>query len=262
MRRFPDVATLATASENDVLHAWQGLGYYTRARNLHAAAKQIAAYGWPNDLSRLRGVGRYTANAIATFAFDRNVPVVEANIARLLARLTNYEFPVDNAAGVEHLWSTAASLVPKRGAGTYNSALMDLGATTCVSGTPRCNECPVRSFCTAIEPQLLPRKAPRAAIKRLVEHHAYIRRNGSVLLEQSRRRWRGMWILPRLSEAPAAAPPVHTSEFPFTHHRITLAVFAATEIDAGAEHQWFPITDISSIPVPSPHRRALDALLA
>jgi A/G-specific adenine glycosylase len=116
MRRFPDAATLAAASENDVLHAWQGLGYYARARNLHAAAKQIARDGWPDDLEQLPGVGRYTANAVATFAHDRAVPLVEANIARLLSRLTNYQFHIDTAAGANHLWSMATAMLPKRNA--------------------------------------------------------------------------------------------------------------------------------------------------
>jgi A/G-specific adenine glycosylase len=261
MRRFPDAGALAAASENDVLHAWQGLGYYARARNLHAAAKQIARGGWPDELMQLPGVGRYTANAISTFAFDRAVPVVEANIARLLSRLTNYQYQIDNAAGAEHLWPTAEGLLPKRGARAYNSALMDLGATICVAGAPRCGECPVRSFCTAINPASLPQKKPRATIKKLKENHAYIRRNGSVLLEQAEHRWRGMWILPRLTGEPHAAP-IHQSKFPFTHHRITLAVFSETKFLVGQHHRWFAVADLAAIPLPSPHRRALNALLS
>lgn len=261
MRRFPDVTTLAAASENDVLHAWQGLGYYARARNLHAAAKQIARDGWPDELALLRGVGRYTANAIATFAFNRSVPVVEANIARLLARMTNYQLQIDNAAGLAHLWSTAAALLPKRNAGTYNSALMDFGATVCISGTPRCSNCVVRAFCTAADPVSLPHKRPRAALKRLTENHAYVRRNGSVLLEQAEHRWRGMWILPQLSSAPATAP-IHLAEFPFTHHRIALVVFSGTPVTVEKRHRWFPVNELATIPLPSPHRRALETLLA
>lgn len=261
MRRFPDVTTLAAASENDVLHAWQGLGYYARARHLQAAAKQIARDGWPNELALLPGVGRYTANAIATFAFNRAVPLVEANIARLLARITNYQSHIDNAAGLEHLWSTAAALLSKRNAACYNSALMDLGATVCVSGRPRCDDCAVRTFCTAVDPASLPRKRPRPAIKRLTENHAYLRRNGSVLLQQAEHRWRGMWILPQLHSAPCTAP-IHQSEFPFTHHRIALAVFREDAIATGKHHRWFAVEELAAIPLPSPHRRALDRLLA
>jgi adenine-specific DNA glycosylase len=138
---------------------------------------------------------------------------------------------------------------------------MDLGATICVSGRPRCRECPVRAFCTAVDPASLPRKTPRAVVKRLTENHAYVRRNGSVLLEQAQHRWRGMWILPRLTAPPATAA-IHQSEFPFTHHRITLAVFDATNVRTGEQHRWFSPSELAAIPLPSPHRRALEALLA
>ena len=113
MRRFPDFATLAAASEHDVLHAWQGLGYYARARNLRATAiAVIEKHGgvFPHRLAEiedLSGIGRYTARAVATFAFDRSVPIVEANIARLLARLTDLQIPIDTSAGREMLWSGA-----------------------------------------------------------------------------------------------------------------------------------------------------------
>lgn len=263
MARFPEVATLAGASENDVLHAWQGLGYYARARNLHAAAKQISREGWREDFAQLPGVGRYTANAISTFAFDRAVPLVEANIARLLARLTNYEQRIDDAAGAEHLWRTATELLPKRHARIYNSALMDLGATVCVSGIPRCDVCPVRAFCAALEPASLPRKAPRTALRRLRENHAYVRRHGSILLEQSHDRWRGMWILPRLPSVGAAQSPIYTGQFPFTHHRVTLAVFEGLAAPALPPNQrWFATGELDALPLPSPHRRAVETLLA
>ncbi len=110
LRRFPDFATLAAASENDVLHAWQGLGYYARARYLHAAAQFVMQnFGGelPADtakIAQLPGVGRYTAGAIASFAFDLPEPIVDANIARVLARLTNYKIPIDTSAGRAHLW--------------------------------------------------------------------------------------------------------------------------------------------------------------
>src|ERR1700719_2525154 len=134
LRRFPDFASLARASENDVLHAWQGLGYYARARNLHAAAKIVQGRhrgNFPCEISAIRalpGVGRYTAHAVATFSFDQSVPIVEANTARVLARLFDLQMPIDRAPGREKLWFRAAELVPKRGASRFNSALLDLGA--------------------------------------------------------------------------------------------------------------------------------------
>ena len=114
LARFPDLAALARADESDVLHAWQGLGYYTRARNLQRAAQSAMENTGgelpdaPERLTQLPGIGRYTAGAIASFAFDRPEPIVDANIARVLARLTNWETPIDTAAGQAHLWRTAA----------------------------------------------------------------------------------------------------------------------------------------------------------
>jgi A/G-specific adenine glycosylase len=268
MRRFPDFAALAAASEHEVLHAWQGLGYYARARNLRAAAQSVMAkHGgrFPRSLSAIRdlpGVGRYTANAVGTFAFNQSVPIVEANIARLLARLFNLQIPIDTSRGHETLWQRAAELLPNRNAALYNSALMDLGALVCAS-RPDCLVCPVRIFCRAKDPAKLPRKRARPTIKRQAEHHGFSVRRGRVLLEQSQDRWRGMWMLPRLATAAAKCRPLYVSEFPFTNHRITLSVFrrAAPGPSAKPTRRWFPIDALDSIPLPSPHRRALEAII-
>jgi len=268
LRRFPTVADLAATSEDDVLHAWQGLGYYSRARNLRAAAIAITQkHGdrFPNSpdiIRQLPGVGRYTANAIATFAFGQAVPIVEANIARVLARVFDLKTPIDTSAGRKLLWSYASGLLPKRKAGEHNSALMELGALVC--GTrPKCAVCPVRRFCRTTDPFVLPRKKPRPALQLRTENHSFAMRGASVLLEQSTDRWRGMWVLPRLDAAPSKRKPAHRSEFPFTHHRITLAIYDRPGRDKSTRgSRWFAIRDLSGIPIPSPHRRALDALLA
>jgi A/G-specific adenine glycosylase len=268
LRRFPDFASLAAASEADVLHAWQGLGYYARARNLRATAIAVTekhAGTFPGDLEsirRLPGIGRYTANAIATFAFDQPVPIVEANIARVLSRIFDVQAPIDTSAGRERLWATAAQLLPRRKAGRYNSALMELGALVC-GVRPRCQSCPAKSFCRATEPTSLPRKKARPSLELRTEHHGFTLRRRRVLLEQSQDRWRGMWILPRLASAPEARRPLHRSEFPFTHHRITLAVYSdvPSRRKATGSQRWFLIHDLPSIPLPSPHRRALDDIL-
>ena len=164
LRRFPDFAALARAPESDILHAWQGLGYYARARNLHAVAKTVQhRHGgrFPRNLaaiSELPGVGRYTANAVATFAFDQPVPIVETNTARVLARLFDFHSPIDRAAGREELWKRARTLVPKYSARIYNSALVDLGALICSPRQPKCRICPVKKFCRAKDPETLPNK--------------------------------------------------------------------------------------------------------
>ncbi len=269
LRRFPNFDSLAAASESDVLYAWEGLGYYARARNLHTTAKAVVSRGgtFPNSIEQMRqlpGLGRYTANAIATFAFDQPVAVVEANIARVLARLTNLQWPIDSAAGAAKVWQIASQLVPKRDAHAYNSALMDLGALVCVARQPRCPICPVRGFCHAVDPADLPRKRRLPALRLLKEHHSLTIHRGHILLEQSQDRWRGMWILPRLAAAPPRERPLYTSEFPFTHHRITLAVFRKRSVPAmpPAAQSWFPIHSVAILPLPSPHRRAVSYLLA
>ena len=269
MRRFPDFAALAAASEHEVLHAWQGLGYYARARNLRATARIVMErHGgcFPKTLEAIRdlpGIGRYTANAVAAFAFDQSVPIVEANIARLLARLSNLKIPIDTTRGRESLWQRAQELLPSRGARIHNSALMDLGALVCES-RPKCVICPVRNFCNAEQPSALPIRSPHPSIRLRTEHHGFSVKRGRVLLEQSQDRWRGLWMLPRLAKAPAKHKPLHTSEFPFTNHRITLAVFSQRAAGRCQKsfQRWFPIDGLAAIPLPSPHRRALETLLS
>jgi A/G-specific adenine glycosylase len=269
MRRFPDFAALAAASEHEVLHAWQGLGYYARARNLRATARAIIAkHGgrFPKSLAAIRalpGVGRYTANAVATFAFNQSVPIVESNTARLLSRLSNLQIPIDTSNGRETLWQRAAELLPNRGAGIYNSALMDLGALICKS-RPNCVVCPVRSFCLAEKPSELPMKRARPSMRHRTEHHGFAMKWGRVLLEQSQDRWRGMWMLPRLATAPRKHKPLHISEFPFTNHCITLIVYPQSAASSSAKsfQRWFSVDGIDSIPLPSPHRRALERLIS
>jgi A/G-specific adenine glycosylase len=265
LRRFPSVAALAAASEDDVLHAWQGLGYYSRARNLRAAAIAIVEkHGgrFPDSIRELSGVGRYTANAVATFAFNQSVPIVEANIARVLSRLFDLQTPIDTTAGREQLWSSASRLLPRKNARAHNSALMELGALVC-GVRPKCGQCPVKLFCSTTDPTSLPRKKPRRAPELRTENHSFVLHRGRVLLEQSKDRWRGMWILPQFRGVIANRKPAHCSEFPFTHHRITLSIFRRPRPRRTPRGlRWFAIRDLPSIPVPSPHRRALTHLLA
>ncbi len=272
LQRFPDFAALAAAQENDVLHAWQGLGYYRRARNLHAAAKKVQDRHdgiFPREASAVRelpGVGRYTANAVATFAFDQAVPIVEANTGRLLARLFNIRIPVDSGPGQKALWDSASSLIPPNNAGRFNSALMDLGATVCVSRNPKCGICPVKKFCCTKNPESLPIKKPRPATKQLIEEHVFVVRQQKILLKQAQTRWVNMWILPPLSvdrlNRSRLLKPEYVSVFPFTNHRITLRVFGQQPrtVDRQRSH-WFAVSAIDRIPIPSPHRRAIEALL-
>ena len=266
LRRLPNFASVARASQNAVLHAWQGLGYYSRARNLHATAKIVQArYGgvFPRDIAAIRklpGVGRYTANAVATFAFNQPVPIVEANSSRVLARLFDTRAPIDSAIGRKKLWENAAQLVPKREAARFNSALIDLGALICLPKKPKCDICPVKKLCRAKNPEVLPNKKSTPRTKRLIERHAFVVSSGRVLLEQSSTRWRGMWTLPRL-EKQTFGRPLYRATFPFTRHRVAFVVYRrATPNRIAQTQQWFE--SIEHIAMPSPHRRAAQALLS
>jgi A/G-specific adenine glycosylase len=264
LRRFPDFASVARASQNDVLHAWQGLGYYNRARNLHAAAKMVRDRHrgiLPGDIAAIRklpGVGRYIANAVATFAFNRSVPIIEANSSRLLARLLDMRAPVDSAIGREKLWECAAQLVPERSPARFNSALVDLGARVCLSNKPKCSICPVNKLCRAKNPETLPIKKSKPRTTRLIERHALVVSRSRILLEQSSTRWCGMWILPRL-ETRQFGRVLYRSTFPFTHHRISLVVHGrAAPKKIAANQRWFKSAE--RVAIPSPHRRAVEAL--
>jgi len=267
MERFPNVEALAAASENDVLHAWQGLGYYSRARNLHAAARMIVReYGgvFPRGAEALRvlsGVGPYTAAAVATFAFDEPEPPVDANILRVTARLTNYRKPVDTSAGLKALRTVAEAWQPESGAGLFNEAMMELGAVICLPRQPRCGVCPMRLFCRAESPETLPIKRPRPKTIEMEEHCGWILRDGSVLLEQQTgKRWKGLWRLPLLTE-PHSGCPLASLHYPFTHHRVHLSVYPATApLFLTDTQRWFPLAELDAIPMPAPHRRALRKL--
>ena len=178
MRLFPTIRTLAAASEQDVLNAWEGLGYYSRARNLHKAARIVAEdHGGklPRDLDALAslpGIGRYTLGAIASIAFDLPVPALDGNIKRVYARVFDISEPVDTPKGEKILWDLAEKHLPENEAGDYNQALMDLGATICIPRNPRCLVCPLMKLCRARQKgtqNLRPVKSP----KKNVPHHTH-----------------------------------------------------------------------------------------
>jgi A/G-specific adenine glycosylase len=209
LARFPDVQALARASEHDVLRLWEGLGYYSRARNLRRAAQQIVTE-WngviPHDLAdliRLPGIGRYTAGAIASMAYDRPAPIVEANTLRVYARLLAYSGDVHSTTGRNVIWSFAERAVPRRSAGAFNQALMDLGATICTPVTPTCERCPVRSCCRAFRDgvvQAIPRPRARPQTTFVEEAMVAVRRDGRYLLRKSPsgERWAGLWEFLRI----------------------------------------------------------------
>jgi A/G-specific adenine glycosylase len=155
LSRFPDVGALAAAPLDDVLHLWSGLGYYRRARQLHATAREVTErYGgaFPRDAEGLRtlpGVGAYTAGAIASIAHGQREPLVDGNVGRVLARVDGIDAPIKSPAAVRQLWARARTLVPADRPGRFNEALMELGATVCTPRDPRCYACPLEALCVA-----------------------------------------------------------------------------------------------------------------
>ncbi len=193
MRRFPTVQALAEASQQDVLAAWEGLGYYTRARNLHRAAQQVVAKfdgqvpSDPQDLERLPGIGRYTAGAIASMAFGVDTAALDGNIRRVLARFFDVAEPGQSPQGIRRLWELAEEHLPPGHAGEYNQALMDLGAAVCTPRQPDCPRCPIQQDCRAntlgIQEQR-PVSKPRPVVPHYTVTAAVIRRDEQVLIAQ------------------------------------------------------------------------------
>jgi A/G-specific adenine glycosylase len=297
LARFPTLRDLAAAREDEVLKLWEGLGYYSRARNMRRAAQAIVGeYGgrFPDDLAALRslpGIGRYTAGAIVSFAFDRPAAIVEANTARLYARLLGFAGDPKSADGQRLLWEFAEALANCREPGRINQALMELGATLCTPAAPDCPACPVSGWCRAFAEGTqagIPRPTPRPEVTQVVEAAVAVRKNGNVLLRrwQAGEWWAGLWDFPRVrldagngsDAAPLLADRV-ADELGlrievgerlggFTHsvtrYRIRLECFAAEfrggRIKRGAELEWVRPRDLGDYALSKPGRRMADLL--
>lgn len=270
LQQFPDFPTLAAAAEQDILKAWEGLGYYRRARNLQKLAQVIVAdhHGaMPQDhaaILALPGIGPYTAGAIASFAHDQAHPIVDGNVARVLSRLCNDPTPVDSKPGQQALWTRAQLLVEAaHSPRALNSALMELGQTICRTGRPDCIACPVKTNCLARTPAELPVKSRRIELTDLTEHVFLSMKNNGVLLEQETgNRRTGLWKLPALPPAEKQPPLLHKARYGITRYRVDLHVHLPPEqIQPTASQHYIPLEELPSIPMPSPYRRALIAAI-
>jgi A/G-specific adenine glycosylase len=284
LARFPTVQALAQASEQEVLALWEGLGYYSRARNLHRAAQQIVKehHGhFPNTvegLLALPGIGRYTAAAIASLAFGADAAVLDGNVKRVLARVFDFQADVKSSSGEKQLWALAQSLVPKGEAGGYNQAIMDLGATVCTPRAPACDDCPLHKLCRArvlgvqLERPIIPARAP-------VPHHTLaigvIRKRGRVLIVQRPRAelLGGLWAFPggekhkkknltaslrrRIREdwrlEIEAGEETQTLTHAFSHFKITAHVFECQwhsgALSRGANARWVRVSELNDYPM-------------
>ncbi|MBS0204667.1 MAG: A/G-specific adenine glycosylase [Planctomycetes bacterium] len=284
LARFPTVHDLAAADEAEVLKLWEGLGYYSRARNIHKAARVVVDRHdgvFPAELAKLQdlpGIGRYTAGAIASFAFDQRAPIVEANTLRLYCRLLGYDGDPRSTAGQQVLWTFAERVLPKSRPGRFNQALMELGATICTPREPACEQCPVSGFCGAFRDQTqasIPQLAKRAQITAITEASIAVRRNKAYLLRRRSHgeRWAGLWDFVRfelpssVEDLPAIAaevqqqtglridlgPQLAELKHGVTRYRITLKCFAAESVSGqlrpGEEWQWVKVADFHEFPL-------------
>lgn len=289
LAQFPDPCALAEADEDTVLGAWQGMGYYRRARALHAAARAIVERhggSTPRDVESLRalpGVGAYTAGAVASIACGVRTPIVDANIARIVLRLDASESPIGSREADRLAWEHAGALVGRaESPGALNEGLMELGATVCLPRSPRCGACPLARLCRAHRTGMQgsipvrPEKKPR----RIERHAAVVVRNaaGEVLLERRPPGglWGGMWQVitverpDRLATARELASSfglrrVRTAggfSVTTTASRVEFGVFTA---ESGAAHAkarpgaaWTPVETLAALPLAAPHRRAIE----
>jgi len=287
--RFPDLATLAAADEDAVLAAWAGLGYYSRARNLHRTARLVMTERggrFPDTreaIEALPGVGRSTAAAIAAFAFGRHEAILDGNVKRVLARHFAVQgFPGDRAVERE-LWALAESLLPSRDIERYTQALMDLGATVCTTRSPACAGCPVRSTCAAAAlgtPEAFPAPRPRQAVPHRRTTMLLLVHGGDVLLAKRPATgvWGGLWCFPEagsLDEVVSLAArhgcDARTSErlpivsHGFTHFKLEIEpvlVHTRRPVAHAAEPgtMWMPIDEAADGAVPVPVRKILASL--
>jgi A/G-specific adenine glycosylase len=286
MELFPDIKSLAAASQEQVLSAWEGLGYYSRARNLQRAAQMIAAQHngrLPEQvraLRRLPGIGAYTAGAIASIAFGADEPALDGNIRRVLARVFDVQEPARSPQGEQILWELAAVNLPPGKAGEYNQALMDLGATVCTPRSPNCAGCPLNELCQAYKLGIQEQR-PVRSVRPETPHYtvaaAVIQRNGHVLITRRPEKGLlgGMWEFPggklqenedllaclrreiqeELGVGVRVADPLGVYRHAYTHFRVTLHAFRCSleegeprPIEA-SDLRWVAPSDLQGFPM-------------
>ena len=291
---FPNVAALAAAEEQSVLRLWEGLGYYRRARALHAAAKQLVDRRdgkLPSDVAELMelpGIGRYTAGAIASIAFDQRAPILEANTLRLFSRLLAYRGDPAKAAGQKLLWGAAEELLPRRNVSRFNQGLMELGSLICRPERPACDACPVSMHCGALAEGLqasIPAAPRKQQFTVLHEVAVVVRRRGKVLVRQcvDGERWAGLWDFPRFASSGdgplfvrdelvqkvreqagvtvTPGPLLRTIKYGVTRYRITLDCFTAdyaggrTRSTKAKPMKWLRLEDLDVLPLSTTGRK-------
>jgi A/G-specific adenine glycosylase len=286
MSRFPTIQALAQGDEQEVLHTWEGLGYYSRARNLHRAAREVMSRFSGQlpaslaDLESLPGIGRYTAGAIASMAFGLDAPALDGNLRRVLARVFNLDMPIRSPQGQKALEDLLAEHLPTGKAGDFNQALMDLGATLCLPRSPDCEHCPITEICRSHQlgvQEERPVMAERRAVPHYVVTAAVIQRGGQVLIAQRKPDGLlgGMWefpggkqepgedladclkreILEELSAKVIVGAELGIFRHAYTHFKVTLHAFYCTlaggdplPIQVG-DIRWVSLDELAAFPM-------------
>jgi len=271
LQRFPDAAALARAPLDDVLACWAGLGYYSRARNLHKTARLVAA-GFPRSyigLRQLAGIGDYTAAAIASIAFGLPHAVLDGNVMRVVARVTNDAADIASGRTRSRFRAIAQGWLDRRRAGAFNQALMELGATVCLPRAPRCLICPIHSLCQAAQAGRaaeLPIKLRQLKPVELAETLLVIARGQRLLMWQrpaDSQRLAGFWELPSPRQLPGlrSGTAIGTFRHTITHHHYRITVHRGMVRGAVRPLRWIPIAALNELPLSTTARKALQLAL-
>ncbi len=277
LRAFPNIQSLARASDDRVLKLWEGLGYYSRARNLHRAAQTVVRehHGeiprTVEGLLTLPGIGRYTAGAIASIAFGKRVPLVDGNVARVFARIFAIRANVKSPRTLQSFWRLAENLLPNTAPGDFNQALMELGALVCTPADPRCDICPLRRVCAARSRGLveqLPYRGAKPRSVRLVAKAAFVKRGNRILLKRRPRHGllANFWELP----SPDArrfriGSRIHELRHTIMNRRILLHVHECVPrqlFRSNGKWRWVTRAQLKWVALPAAHRRALETILS
>ncbi len=288
LNNFPDVHSLADAKSDHVMSLWAGLGYYRRARMLHAAAQDVVKNfegKIPNTvegLTKLPGIGRYTAGAIASIAFDQAVPIVDGNVIRILTRIFAYPKDISKPKNLEEIWNLAEKLVSGKNPGTFNQAMMELGALICLPQNPDCPSCPVKTLCTAYKmksQENFPVKSAKQQITALETAALILKKQSKILCikQPADGRWGGMWMFPHWENQKSMLRELRVSHsdlsqrltinHTFTRYKIKLKVYEYQQTPKGPlgffkdkEFQWLKCAELDQYAFPAPHKKIVQHL--
>ncbi|WP_194757201.1 A/G-specific adenine glycosylase [Aliidiomarina indica] len=274
MARFPTLTRLAEASEDEVMSLWQGLGYYSRARNLRKAAKYLVQENhgeFPRELSDIQsipGVGRYTAGAIKSFAYDEYGPIVDGNVRRLFCRLFGVEGVPNTSKVDKQLWALAERYTPTENNRRFAQGLLDLGATLCTARNPNCQQCPFAEHCVALRTDMvdqLPTPKPKKVIPQRIGHFLWIQKQTDIYLEKRPAHgiWASLWSLPELTEAPFNATLKGQFQHTFSHYKLDAKIWTVNEpptheLREATAEQWVSLDSLSDIGLPAPIRKYIE----